>query len=131
MTVADVDTSAFPVIKFFKDAVEEIMSGRKTIEPRPRSAAWIKKLQGATHARLTYGPMMGAQTVFAVARIDSVEIRGFDSATRADVDRIGHDWPDRSVKDFVTTYTEWFDDKLAKGYEVAWITFTVVPELSP
>ena len=123
--------SSLPAIKFFKNTAAEILEGRKTVEPRPRSAAWITRIRRATHARLTYGPMMGAATVFAVARIDSVEIRGFGTATRADVDQIGHDWPGRTVDDFVRTYTGYFAAELAKGYEVAWITFTVDPELTP
>jgi hypothetical protein len=129
--MTSVDISKFPAIKFFKNTAAEILEGRKTLEPRPRSPAWITRVQGASHARLTYGPMMGAATVFAVARIDSVEIRGFGTATRADIDRIGHGWPGRTVDDFVQTYTGYFAAELAKGYEVAWIRFTVDPELSP
>jgi protein-L-isoaspartate(D-aspartate) O-methyltransferase len=32
-----------PAIKFFKQAVTDILTGGKTLEPRPRSQAWIKK----------------------------------------------------------------------------------------
>jgi hypothetical protein len=129
MTSADI--SKLPAIKFFKNTAGEILEGRKTLEPRPRGPAWIIRMQGASHVRLTYGPMMGAATVFAVARIDSVEVRGFGTATRVDIDQIGHDWPGRTVDDFEQTYTEYFASELAKGYEVAWVRFTVDPELSP
>lgn len=122
---------ATPVIKFFKDAAPDILSGGKTLEPRPRSDSWIKRIQGARHVRLTYGPMMGTQTVFAVARIISVEIRSLETATQQDVDRIGSHWTGRDPAEFVAAYTHWYARELAKGYQVAWVSFEVDQAASP
>lgn len=127
----ELDIAKLPVIKFFKKAVDDILAGAKTLEPRPRGEAWITRVQRSSHVRLTYGPMMGTQTVFAVARILHVEIRGLDTATQADVDRIGADWVGRDPAEFVAKYTEWYAKELAKGYCVAWISFAVDPDVRP
>jgi hypothetical protein len=120
-----------PAIKFFKDAAPDILSGGKTLEPRPRSDSWIKRIKGAPHVRLTYGPMMGAQTVFGIARIISVEIRGLETATQQDVDRIGSHWTGRDPAEFVAAYTRWYARELAKGYQVAWVSFEVGQAAGP
>lgn len=115
-----------PVIKFFKDAVEDILAGRKTLEPRPRSPSWIERLGKAGQASLTYGPRFGAPTVFATARITDVAVRPFESVTIEDLARIGYGWSDRSCEEFVAEYTRWFAKELEKGYPVAWISFEVI-----
>ncbi|MGH3710294.1 MAG: ASCH domain-containing protein [Pseudonocardiaceae bacterium] len=117
-----------PAIKFFKDAVEDILVGRKTLEPRPRSLPWISRLQKAGQALLTYGPRFGAPTVFATARIVDVAVRSFDSVTPEDLGRIGYGWADRSCEEFVAEYTRWFARELEKNYPVAWIRFEVVDQ---
>lgn len=123
--------SALPAIKFFKNAVPDILSGAKTLEPRPRGDIWIKTIQKAPRARLTYGPRMGAPTVFAIARIISVQIRGLETATQEDVDRIGSHWAGRDPAEFVSTYTRWYARELDKGYHVAWVSFEVDREDGP
>lgn len=125
------DASAFPAIKFLKQTVPEILDGSKTLEARPRSAPWIQRIQNAQRARLTYGPMIGSPTVFSVARIRSVEIRGFGTATQEDLGRIGPDWAGRAPADFAAAYGDWYAKELARGYSVAWISFEVDPEWSP
>jgi hypothetical protein len=122
---------ALPAIKFFKNTVPDILSGGKTLEPRPRSDSWITTIQSAARARLTYGPRMGAQTVFAIARIISVEIRGLETATQEDVDRIGSHLAGRDPAEFAAAYTRWYGKELAKGYRVAWVSFEVDQEASP
>ncbi|MGH8904006.1 MAG: hypothetical protein ACRDYA_20595 [Egibacteraceae bacterium] len=119
------DLDKLPAVKFFKSAVEDILSGAKTLEPRPRSTAWIKRLETSDRARLTYGPRMGAPTVFAVARILDVVVRAFETATQEDVDRIGSDWKGRDPVEFIAAYTDWYRKELDKGYLVAWISFEV------
>ena len=120
-----------PPIKFLKRTVPDIMDGSKTLEARPRSEPWIRKIQESERARLTYGPMMGAPTVFAVARILAVQVRGFETATREDIDRIGAQWAGRDAGEFAAAYAEWYAKDLAKGYAVAWISFEVDPGWSP
>jgi hypothetical protein len=118
--------AVLPAIKFFKDAVEDILAGRKTLEPRPRSLSWIRRLEKVGQASLTYGPRFGAPTVFATARITDITVRSFDSATPEDLGRIGYDWSNRSREEFVAEYTCWFARELEKGYPVAWISFEVI-----
>ncbi|MGH3794975.1 MAG: ASCH domain-containing protein [Pseudonocardiaceae bacterium] len=118
--------AATPTIKFFKETVEDVLAGRKTLEPRPRTLTWIKRLERAGRASLTYGPRFGAPTVFAAARITDITIRPFETATSQDLERIGTDWRGKSVERFVREYTRWFEKELAKGYPVAWISFEVV-----
>ncbi|MGW4891653.1 ASCH domain-containing protein [Kitasatospora sp. NPDC004240] len=127
---AQQDLAELPAVKFFKDAVEDILAGRKTLEPRPRSVAWGRRIASADHIRLTYGPRYGAPTVFAVAKVLSVETRPFETATREDVDRIGYGWLGRDPADFAREYTEWYAKELAKGYPVVWITFSLDEALS-
>ena len=115
-----------PAMKFFKDAVEDILAGRKTLEPRPRSASWIERLEKVGQASLTYGPRFGAPTVFATARIVDVTVRPFESVTVEDLARIGYGWADRSCEEFVVEYTRWFAKELEKAYPVAWISFEVI-----
>lgn len=115
-----------PAIKFFKDAVEDVLAGHKTLEPRPRTVAWIKRLERAGRASLTYGPRFGAPTVFATARITDITIRSFETATSEDLERIGTAWRGENPERFVREYTRWFEKQLTKGYPVAWISFEVV-----
>lgn len=117
--------AAIPVIKFYKDAVADILAGHKTLEPRPRSTSWIKRLERAGYASLTYGPRFGAPTVFATARIIEITIRSFETATAQDLARIGTDWHGKNTEQFVREYTRWFEKELAKGYPVAWIRFEI------
>ena len=90
--------------------------------------AWIGKLEKAGRANLTYGPRMGKPTVFATARILDIEVRAFTTATPDDLKQIGHDWPTRTVHDFIKVYSDWFEKELARGYPVAWIRFQVEHE---
>jgi hypothetical protein len=117
---------ALPTIKFFKDAVDDILSGVKTLEPRPRSMSWIRRLERAGHASLAYGPRYGVPTVFAVARITDITLRAFDTVTAADLRHIGTPWNDRVPEEFVCEYSRWYAKELAKGYPVAWISFELV-----
>ncbi|MGH3928944.1 MAG: ASCH domain-containing protein [Pseudonocardiaceae bacterium] len=115
-----------PAIKFFKDSVEDVLAGNKTLEPRPRTQAWIKRLERAGYASLTYGPRFGAPTVFATARITDITIRSFETATVQDLECIGTVWQGESTEKFIREYTRWFEKELAKGYPVAWISFEIL-----
>lgn len=115
-----------PAIKFFKDAVEDILAGNKTLEPRPRSLSWIKRLERAGCASLTFGPRFGVPAVFAAARITDITIRPFETATSQDLMRIGTAWQGESAERFIREYTRWFEKELARGYPVAWISFEVI-----
>lgn len=117
---------AIPAIKFFKDAVDDVLAGNKTLEPRPRTVAWIKRLERAGRASLTYGPRFGAPTVFATARITDITIRSFETATSQDLERIGAAWRGENPERFIREYTRWFEKELTKGYPVAWISFKVM-----
>jgi hypothetical protein len=117
--------AALPAIKFY-DAVEDILAGRKTLEPRPRSLSWIRRLENAGLASFTHGPRFGAPTVFAAVRITNITVRPFDTVTPEDLARIGYGWMNRSCDEFVAEYTRWFTREPEKGYPVAWISFEVV-----
>lgn len=118
--------ATLPAIKFFKDAVDDILTGRKTLEPRPRSLPWIRRLEKVGQASFTYGPRFGVPTIFATACITDITVRPFDTVTLEDLRRIGYDWADRSREEFVMEYTRWFARELEKNYPVAWIGFEVV-----
>jgi hypothetical protein len=126
MTLATPAQKALPAIKFFKDAVADILAGHKTLEPRPRTLAWIKRLERAGYASLTYGPRFGAPTIFATARITDITIRPFETAMVEDLKRIGKEWSTDSPERFIIEYTRWYAKELAKGYPVAWISFEIV-----
>lgn len=115
-----------PQIKFYKDVTPDILAGRKTLEPRPRSHAWIERIEKAGIVDLTYGPRMGAPTIFATARIVNIEIKPFTETTRADLDKIGYGWSKRTIKEFIKEYTKWYTKDLEKGYPVAWIEFQLI-----
>lgn len=119
-----------PAIKFLKRSTEDILGGRKTLEPRARSLRWIERIQKADVVDFTYGPRMSVPTVFATAKIEKVEIRPFDTITPDDLERIGYGWELRTTAEFIPAYNEWYAKELAKGYPVAWIYFSVIePEL--
>lgn len=120
--------AALPAVKFFKDAVEDILAGRKTLEPRPRSLSWIRRLEKVGQALFTYGPRFGAPTIFATARIVDITVRPFGSVTPEDLRRIGYDWANRSCEEFVAEYTRWFTRELERNYPVAWISFEVIDQ---
>lgn len=119
-----------PQVKFYKDAVPDILAGRKTIEPRPRSASWIRRINRATVIDLTYGPRMGPAIVFATAKVLSLEIRPFESVTEEDLRGIALGWETRTVEDFIAEYTRWFVRELDRGYPVAWIHFRLTHDSS-
>lgn len=115
-----------PQIKFYKDAVPDIVSGQKTLEPRPRSDRWIKKVSEAKEAYFTYGPRIGTPKIFAKAEIVKVEIRPFETATQEDLKKIALGWQDKTPQAFIREYTKWFAKELAKDYQVAWIYFKLI-----
>lgn len=112
-----------PQIKFYKDAVPDILSGRKTLEPRPRSPKWISTIAESQLVDLTYGPRIGVPKIFASAEILKVETRPFETATMDDLIQIALGWQDKTPEEFIAEYTKWFANDLAKGYPVAWIYF--------
>lgn len=112
-------------LKFYKNAVADILSGKKTLEPRPRSPAWIRRIKDTKVIDLTYGPRFGPPRVFAKAKIVKVETRPFETATKEDLRCIALGWEKRTVKEFVGEYNKWFADQLSKGYQVAWVYFKV------
>lgn len=115
-----------PQIKFYKDAVPDILSGRKTLEPRPRSLPWIERIAEAKLVNLTYGPRIGVPKIFASAEIIKVETRPFETATMKDLVQIALGWQDKTPEEFIAEYTKWFAKDLAKNYLVAWIYFKLV-----
>lgn len=112
-----------PQIKFYKDAVPDILSTQKTLEPRPRSPQWIQRISSAKLVDLTFGPRIGAPKIFASAEILKVETRPFETATMEDLIQIALGWQDKTPEEFIAEYTKWFAKDLAKGYPVAWIYF--------
>jgi len=116
-------TETRPQIKFYKDAVPDILSGRKTLEPRPRSLRWISKIADSRLVDLTYGPRMGVPKIFATAEVLKVDVRSFETATVDDLVQIALGWQDKTPKEFISEYTKWFAKDLAKGYPIAWIYF--------
>jgi hypothetical protein len=120
--ISPASLETLPTIKFYKDAVTDILSGQKTLDPRPRSLSWIRR---AGHAALTYGPRFGKSTVFAVARITDITLRPFETADSRDLARIGSKWQEGTPEAFAHEYTRWFAKELAKGYPVAWISFEI------
>jgi hypothetical protein len=122
---------AVPSIKFYKDAIAGILNGDKTLEPRPRSMSWIRRLQRSQRVHLTYGPRFGPPSVFAVAQITDITLRPFDTATPDDLERVGAKWRGRRPDEFVAEYTKWFRLELGKGYPVAWISFQVCERYPP
>lgn len=117
-----------PQIKFYKDAVPDIISGHKTLEPRPRSPRWIRQIQSAELVDFTYGPRIGPPHIFAAARIARVEIRNFETATKQDLKQIALGWQGKKPEEFIKEYNRWFSKELEKGYPVAWIYFKVERE---
>lgn len=115
-----------PQVKFYKDAVSDILSGKKTLEPRPRNPRWIERIEKADLINLTYGPRFGAPTIFATAKVEKVEVRPFSTTTKKDLQKIGLGWQDKQVKEFVDEYNRWFAKDLEKGYPVAWVYFSVM-----
>lgn len=110
-------------IKFYKDAVPDILSEKKTLEPRPRSSQWIKRISESKLVYLTYGPRIGIPKIFASAEILKVEIRPFETATKNDLVQIALGWQNKTPKEFIYEYTRWFAKDLTRGYPVAWIYF--------
>lgn len=71
-----------PQLKFLKDQVGYVLSGQKTLEPRPRSIQWISQFEKASTIDLTFGPRFRMPMVFATAKLVKVEIRPFETVTR-------------------------------------------------
>lgn len=114
-----------PQIKFYKNAVPDIVSGKKTLEPRPRSPGWIKRISETNEVDLTYGPRIGVPVIFATAEVLKVETRPFETATRKDLAQIALGWQEKSPQEFIKEYNGWFAKDLAKDYQVAWIYFKI------
>ncbi len=112
-----------PQIKFYKDAVPDIVLGNKTLEPRPRNLKWINRIMEANEVDFTFGPRFGVPKIFATAQILKVEIRPFETTTKEDLIRIALEWQNKTPEEFIKTYNSWFAKDLAKGYAVAWIYF--------
>jgi hypothetical protein len=115
-----------PRIKFFKDQVEAVLKGEKTLEVRPRSQAWVNRLRFAERVEFTCGPRFGRPQVFAVAAIEKVEIKPFDRATKRDLARLARGWEKRTLAEYVAVHEKWFSKELSKGYPVAWIYFRLI-----
>lgn len=120
------NTERRPQIKFYKDAISDILSDRKTIEPRPRSRAWIERIAATKLVDLTYGPRISVPKIFATAKILKVETRPFNTATEEDLKGIALGWQDKAPEEFIVEYEKWFQKELSKGYPVAWIYFKVI-----
>lgn len=120
---------AFPAIKFFKDSVADILAGHKTLGPRPRTRtlAWIRSIERAGYASLTYGPRLGPPTIFATARVTDITMRPFETATAEDLKRLDRDWRGENPERFVIEYMRWYAKELTKGYPVAWISIEIAP----
>src|SRR3989344_4908588 len=112
-----------PQLKFFKEQVHFILDGYKTLEPRPRSHRWIERISNAEEIELTYGPRFRPPKIFAVAKIEKIEVRPFDTVTKDDLIRISRGWEGKNSDEFAEVHNKWYAKELAKGYPVAWIYF--------
>ena len=63
--------------------------------------------------------------VFAVARLEKVEVRPFKTTTVDDLKRISRGWENKTPKEFARVHNEWYAKELAKGYSVVWIYFKI------
>ena len=115
-----------PQIKFLKDQIGYVLDGSKTLEPRPRSHEWIEKIAQADEIELTYGSRFAPPRIFAIAKLEKVEVRPFETVTKDDLIRISRGWENKEPKEFVRIHNEWYAKELAKGYPVAWIYFMVI-----
>lgn len=116
-------------LKFFKDQVPFILSGKMTLEPRPRNESWIKNLMNTKEIQLTYGSRFRPPKVFAIAQVKKVEIRPFESVTKSDLKKISRGWEKKTPKEYAHEHISWFRKELTKGYLVAWIYFKVTKSL--
>lgn len=114
-----------PQLKFLKDQIGFVLDGSKTLEPRPRSLRWIEKMLDSNKIELTWGARFAPPRVFAVARLEKVEVRPFETTTMDDLKRISRGWEDKTPEEFVRVHNEWYAKELSKGYPVAWIYFSV------
>jgi len=115
-----------PQLKFLKNQVKYVISGNKTLEPRPRSIRWINIFEKAEMVDLTFGPRFRMPVVFATAKLTKVEIRPFETVTRDDLRQISRGWEEKDPKEFMEVHNKWYANELAKGYPVAWIYFEIV-----
>lgn len=115
-----------PQIKYLKSQVPDILSGAKTLDPRPRSPQWIDRIENAGTVNLTWGPRFKPPQIFAIAKIEKIEIRPFETIKEEDIPKIGSHWVDKTKEDFIKDYSEWYAKELAKGYPVAWIYFRLI-----
>lgn len=119
-------TKRRPQLKFLKDQIGYVMDGSKTLEPRPRSQRWIQRILQADEIELTYGPRFSPPRVFAIAKIEKVEVRPFETTTKDDLIRISRGWEDKKSEEFIQVHNEWYAKELAKGYPIVWIYFEVI-----
>lgn len=115
---------ARPQLKFFKNQIQYILEGKKTLEPRPRSDQWIKKISKADEIDLTYGPRFGSPFVFATAKLLKVEVRPFETTTKQDLIQISRGWEERTTDEFIKEHNEWFAKEIASGYAVVDANYT-------
>lgn len=119
-----------PQLKFLKNQVGYVLSGKKTLEPRPRSRSWTEKILKADELELTYGPRFAHPKVFALAKIEKVEVRPFETTTQDDLVRISRGWEDKDPEEFIKVHNEWYSKELAKGYPVVWVYFKIIKVFS-
>lgn len=112
-------------LKFLKDQIGYVLDGSKTLEPRPRSQRWIQQIMQADEIELTWGPRFSPPRVFAIAKIERVEVRPFETTTKEDLLRISRGWEDKQPGEFIQIHNEWYAKELAKGYPVVWVYFEV------
>jgi hypothetical protein len=74
---------------------------------------------------LTYGPRFSPPKIFALAKIEKVEVRLFETTTKGDLSRISRGWEEKATEEFIKVHNEWYSKELAKGYPVVWIYFKV------
>ena len=118
-------TERLPQLKFLKDQVGFVLDGSKTLEVRPRSDRWIQKMLDSKRIELTWGARFAPPMVFAVARLEKVEVRPFKTTTVDDLKRISRGWENKTPKEFARVHNEWYAKELAKGYSVVWIYFKI------
>ena len=115
-----------PQLKFLKDQVAYVLSGQKTLEPRPRSTQWINKFKKAKFVDLTFGPRFRPPMIFATAELINIEIRPFNTVTKDDLKQISRGWENKTPQEFAKVHNAWYVKELSKGYQVAWIYFKIV-----
>lgn len=115
-----------PQLKFLKEQVDNVLKGKKTLEPRPRSRQWIERIANVVFIDLTYGARFKPPVIFATAKVLKVEVRPFETTTKEDLIKISRGWEEKEPEEFIRVHNEWFAKELSRGLPVLWIYFRII-----